>query len=224
MTESEWIPLVFSGIMALAILVYAVLDGYDLGVGILLPKETRQDRDTMIASIGPFWDANETWLVLAVGLLLIAFPEAHNLIFYELYLPTTVLLISLIARGVAFDFRAKAAIEHQDTWDRVFHYGSMSAAASQGYMLGQFVIGFDDQPMGLLFSLLSAGCVAAAYTFMGAAWLVMKTEGELQQYAATKGRRAGWVTFIGVVAVCLVNPAINPSVFDVWFSLPAALG
>ncbi|NMT18207.1 cytochrome BD ubiquinol oxidase subunit II, partial [Vibrio parahaemolyticus] len=96
---------------------YAVLDGYDLGVGILLPSDNEAQRDRMIASIGPFWDANETWLVLAVGILLIAFPTAHSLILTELYMPTAIMLIALIMRGVAFDFRAKANSDHKPHWD-----------------------------------------------------------------------------------------------------------
>ena len=102
--EAYWLPVIFTGLMGLAFLIYAMLDGYDLGVGILLPADSDPQRDTMIASIGPFWDANETWLVLGVGILLIAFPSAHSLILYHFYLPVTAMLGGLIMRGVAFDF------------------------------------------------------------------------------------------------------------------------
>ncbi|NRB41616.1 MAG: cytochrome d ubiquinol oxidase subunit II [Pseudomonadales bacterium] len=212
--------------MALAIFIYAILDGYDLGVGILLPMQAHNKprRDTMIASIGPFWDANETWLVLAVGLLLIAFPTAHNAIFHDLYLATAILLAGLIARGVAFDFRTKAADQYHHAWDVVFRAGSLTAALAQGYMLGMYVTGFEHTVQGYLFSALSAVCVAAAYSYIGACWLVMKTEGELQAYAAKQGRRAGWLCALGVSAVCIVNPLVNPHVAEIWFSLPTALG
>lgn len=226
MTEAEVLPLIFAGIMALAIFIYAILDGYDLGVGILLPLQAhnKKRRDTMIASIGPFWDANETWLVLAVGVLLIAFPTAHSAIFHELYIATAILLAGLIARGVAFDFRTKSASSFHHGWDYVFRAGSLTAALAQGYMLGMYVTGFEHSLQGYLFGALSAMCVAAAYSYIGACWLVMKTEGELQAYAAHQGRKAGWLCALGVSAVCIVNPLVNPQVAEIWFSLPTALG
>jgi len=223
MMDVTWLHIFFGGLMALSILIYAILDGYDLGVGILMPRDNVQQRDQMIASIGPFWDANETWLVLAVGILLIAFPDAYNLVLKELYLPATVLLIGLIMRGVAFDFRAKVSLDNKKTWDNIFKAGSLTSALAQGYMLGQYVVGFDPSWAGLGFSLLSAICVAAAYSYIGATWLVMKTEGDLQKQAASWARRSGWVTFVGVVSVCVVNPLINPSVFEKWFNFPTAL-
>ncbi|MEQ8827157.1 MAG: cytochrome d ubiquinol oxidase subunit II, partial [Parvibaculum sp.] len=101
-----WLPYVFAGLMGISILVYVILDGFDLGIGILLPFGDDAQKDRMVAAIGPFWDANETWLVLAVGLLLVAFPVAHGVILTTLYFPVAVLLIGLILRGVAFEFRA----------------------------------------------------------------------------------------------------------------------
>jgi cytochrome d ubiquinol oxidase subunit II len=226
--SADTFALIFAGILALAILVYAILDGYDLGVGILIPTgNTPQElanRNTMIASIGPFWDANETWLVLAIGTLLIAFPAAHSLVFKHLYLPTAIMLAGLIARGVAFDFRSKAADAYHRHWDRVFRAGSLIAAVSQGYMLGMYVTGFQTSLGAHLFALLSGIGVAAAYCYIGAAWLVMKTEGELQQVAITWCRRAGWFSALGIISVSLVNPLLNPQVFERWFNFPAALG
>jgi cytochrome bd ubiquinol oxidase subunit II len=108
--------------MGLSILIYVVLDGYDLGVGILTPLADEAEKDRMVASIGPFWDANETWLVMAVGLLLVAFPAAHGAILTALYLPVAVMLIGLILRGTAFEFRAKVALPKKKAWNhRVFH-------------------------------------------------------------------------------------------------------
>lgn len=223
MFEADTLAVVFVSLMALSVLLYAILDGFDLGVGILLPLDQSDNSDTMIASIGPFWDANETWLVLAVGLLLIAFPAAHSFIFKELYLPTVILLISLVLRGVAFDFRAKAAFSHKPTWNKVFKAGSLLAALSQGYMLGMYVMGFQSTLAAYSFSLLSAFGVAAAYSFIGAAWLVMKTEGELQIQAVRWAKNAGLICFVGVMAVSTVNPIINPSVYARWFGGPGVL-
>jgi cytochrome d ubiquinol oxidase subunit II len=220
MFEANTLAVIFVSLMGLSVLLYAILDGYDLGVGIMLPLDQKDDADTMIASIGPFWDANETWLVLAVGLLLIAFPAAHSYVFKELYLPTAVLLISLVLRGVAFDFRAKAAFSHKPTWNKVFKVGSLLAALSQGYMLGMYVMGFESTLAAYSFSLLSAFGVAAAYSYIGACWLIMKTEGELQRKAVRWAKKSGLVCFLGVIAVSLVNPLINPEVYAKWFSWP----
>ena len=223
--SGDWLPVVFIGLMGLAVLAYAILDGYDLGVGILLPmgEEDERQRDTMIASIGPFWDANETWLVLAVGLLLIAFPAAHSLILMHLYIPVAIMLIGLIMRGVAFDFRAKAAVDHKLAWDRTFKIGSLITTLTQGYMLGQYVMGFDQSMSAILFCGLSAFGVTAAYCYIGSAWLVLKTEAALQTRAVSWTRKAGRASLLGVVAVCLINPLVNPGVFDRWFTFPLVM-
>jgi cytochrome d ubiquinol oxidase subunit II len=219
--EAFWLPVIFVGLMGLAFLIYAMLDGYDLGVGILLPNnsdaQSEAERDVMISSIGPFWDANETWLVLGFGLLLVAFPSAHSLILFHLYLPVTVMLAGLILRGVAFDFRAKALPDHKELWDKTFKVGSLLATLAQGYMLGMFVMGFEYTAAAFLFSALSAVCVTAGYSFIGAAWLVMKTEGDLQARSVRWARRCGWLTAVGIVAVSIVNPLISGHVFEKWF-------
>ena len=216
------LPVIFAGLMALAIVVYAILDGYDLGVGVLLPLHNEQHSDEMIASIGPFWDANETWLVLAVGILLIAFPEAYNLVFRELYIAAFALLIGLILRGVAFDFRAKVHLDHKRTWDKIFKLGSIIASAAQGYMLGMYIMGFESTMAAHAFAILSAFGVTCAYALIGSAWLIMKTEDQLQLNAIRWAKKCGKVSFVGIVAVCIVNPLINPFVFERWTSAPYA--
>ncbi|MCV6620460.1 MAG: cytochrome d ubiquinol oxidase subunit II [Cellvibrionaceae bacterium] len=218
--DPNYLGPIFIGLMALAVLVYAILDGYDLGVGIVLHRQDEAMRDTQIASIGPFWDANETWLVLAIGLMLIAFPEAYNILLQELYVPATIMLGGLILRGVAFDFRAKVAMENKNLWDHIFRAGSLIVALSQGYMLGQYICGFSDDSLTIVFSLLSAFGVAAAYSYIGSCWLVMKTEGELQKYSAKAARLSGLLMALGIASVCIVNPWINPEVYDRWFSFP----
>ncbi len=216
MFDQNTLAIIFASLMAFATLVYAVLDGYDLGVGMLLPLDNEKDSDTMIASIGPFWDANETWLVLAVGLLLIAFPSAHSMIFKALYLPTVFMLIGLILRGVAFDFRAKAAFNHKATWNRVFKIGSFLASSAQGYMLGMYVIGFEPTLINIGFSLFSAIGVSAAYSFIGATWLIMKTEGELQQRALRYAKRTLLISFTGICLVSATNLMIDNSIYLRW--------
>ncbi|MEP0175518.1 MAG: cytochrome d ubiquinol oxidase subunit II [Paraglaciecola sp.] len=214
------LPIIFAGLMALSVIVYAILDGYDLGVGILLPLENDQQADQMIASIGPFWDANETWLVLAVGLLLIAFPTAHSAILKTLYIPTAIMLIGLILRGVAFDFRAKVAQVNKHRWNQVFKLGSFIASLSQGYMLGSFVMGFESSVAAYLFSALSALGVTCAYALIGSTWLILKTVDDLQLRAIKWAKLTGVISFIGILAVCVVNPLINSFVFDRWTSAP----
>ena len=115
-----FLPLIFVAVMGLSLLLYVILDGSDLGVGLLLPLASDAEKDVMIASIGPFWDANETWIVMGVGVLLIAFPSAHGIILTKLYLPATIMLFGLILRGVAFDFRVKAGDDKKVMWNRFF--------------------------------------------------------------------------------------------------------
>ena len=142
MTFDTALPVVFMALMGVSMLVYVVSDGYDLGVGMLMPRATDAEKDVLIASIGPFWDANETWLVLGVGILLVAFPRAHGVVLGELYLPVALMLIALTLRGVAFDFRVKAKDTHKRTWDLLFFAGSTLASVSQGWMLCRYVSGF----------------------------------------------------------------------------------
>ena len=217
---SEWLPMVFVGLMGLSLLLYVVLDGYDLGVGILLRQADDAEKDVMIASIGPFWDANETWLVLGVGLLLVAFPAAHGVILGALYLPVVFMLVGLIVRGVAFDFRVKVHAEHKPFWNTAFHAGSLLAALSQGFMLGLYITGLEYNVVGVVFAIVIALCLVAGYTLLGAGWLIMKTEGDLRQRAIGWARRSLWFTGIGIVAVSLATPLVSPRIFEKWFALP----
>ena len=174
---------IYIGLLGLAVLLYAILDGYDLGVGVLLPPRNEKFRDDMIASIGPYWDANETWLVLAVGLLLFAFPEAHSEVLQSLYLPATFMLLGLILRGVSFDFRAKVVQVNKRKWDLAFKYGSLLTTLAQGYMLGIYVTGLRSDLWAQMFALLAALGVTAAYAFIGSCWLILKAENQLQEKA-----------------------------------------
>lgn len=223
MFNPEYLSLIYAGLMALAVLVYAILDGYDLGVGMMIPLDDKETADTMIASIGPFWDANETWLVLAVGLAFIAFPQAHSMILQALYIPVVFLLFGLIMRGVAFDFRAKARVKRQRRWDKVFKFGSLLTSFAQGYMLGLYVIGFENTPLAHAFAVFSGIGVVCAYGLIGSAWLIMKCEGQLQQDAISWCKKFARVAFVGVLLVSIINPAINEWIYERWFDLPMAL-
>ena len=215
-----WLPIAFLAIMGLAMLAYVVLDGYDLGVGVLMGAAADADKDTMIASIGPFWDANETWLVLGVGILLVAFPTAHGVILGALYLPVALMLVSLTLRGVAFDFRTKAGADRKAIWNTAFNAGSLLASLAQGFMLGRWVTGFRDDGWATLFSALIAVCLLGAYTLLGASWLIMKTEGALQLAAVRWARVCLALTALGVVAISAATPLVSSAIFDRWFTLP----
>ena len=218
-----WLPLVFAGLMGSTILVYVVLDGFDLGVGILLPAASEAEKDTMIASIGPFWDANETWLVLAVGILLVAFPVAHGIILQALYLPVFVMLVGLVLRGVAFEFRAKVIAAEKDRWNRLFFAGSLMTALAQGWMLGIYIMGLEHTFFTVAFAALTALCLAAGYAFIGGAWLILKTEGELQRRAVRWSRLGLGFVVLGMAVVSLATPLVSPRIFERWFSMPEIL-
>ena len=223
-TWAEMLPLFFMAVMGLALLAYVVLDGYDLGVGILLPFATDEEKDVMVSSIGPFWDANETWLVLGIGILLIAFPVAHGIVLSALYLPVALMLIGLTLRGVSFDFRVKARAAHKSTWNRLFALGSLMAAMAQGWMLGSFLTGFDYHALSIAFSIGIAITLPTAYAMLGAGWLIMKTDDVLQAKAVAWARKVLWPMGLALVGISLATPMVSQTVFDRWFHLPQLIG
>jgi cytochrome d ubiquinol oxidase subunit II len=214
------LPVIFMAIMGFAMLVYVVLDGYDLGVGMLMPRGTDEQKDMMVASIGPFWDANETWLVLGVGILLIAFPKAHGMVLTALYLPVAVMLIGLVLRGVAFDFRVKAHDSHKPLWNNAFVAGSALAAASQGWMLGHYITGLIPGWQYHLFAAVIAVALPAAYVLLGACWLILKTEGDLQDKAVRWAKLAWLPVVIGMGLISIATPWVSTTVRARWFSIP----
>ena len=215
-----WMPIAFLVVMGLAMLAYVVLDGYDLGVGVLMRRASDEDKDTMIASIGPFWDANETWLVLGVGILLTVFPRAHGVILGALYLPVAAMLIGLILRGVAFDFRVKARAALKPLWNQLFYVGSLLSSWSQGYMLGSLITGFADSAWTMAFNAVIGLALVAAYCLLGAGWLIIKTEGALQLQAVRWARGSLLFSMAGIAAISIATPLISASIFDKWFSFP----
>ena len=214
------LPLIFTVLMGLAILAYVVLDGYDLGVGMLMAAGDEHEHNLMVASIGPFWDANETWLVLGVGLLLVAFPVAHGVILGALYLPAVAMLIGLMFRGVAFEFRVKAEGWHRELWNWLFWFGSFLAAFAQGYMLGRYITGFQTGFGYFLFGVLAGASLCGAYVLLGAGWLIMKTEGALQQKAIAWAKWGLLWVALGVALVSLATPLVSETVRAKWFDFP----
>lgn len=217
------LPVTFAALMGLAILLYVLLDGYDLGVGMLVAGAEREEHDVMVSSIGPFWDANETWLVLGIGVLLAAFPRAHGMILGALYLPVAAMLVGLMFRGVAFELRLKARGWQRELWNWLFWAGSFLASFSQGLMLGRYVTGFADGFGEWLFALLVGASLCGGYVLLGATWLVMKTEGALQRKAIAWSRWGlGWLA-LGVALVSAATPLASATVRGRWFDFPQVL-
>jgi cytochrome d ubiquinol oxidase subunit II len=217
---SEHLPLIFTVLMGAAILAYVVLDGYDLGVGMLMPAAERNEQDLMVASIGPFWDANETWLVLGIGLLLVAFPVAHGEILGALYLPVAAMLVGLMLRGVAFELRIKAEGWHRELWNWLFWAGSTVASFAQGLMLGRYITGFSSGAGYWLFALVVGASLCGGYVLLGATWLILRTEGALQRKAVAWARWGLLWVALGVALVSLGTPLVSETVREKWFSYP----
>jgi len=228
----HWVdlPLIWYGLIATALLLYVLLDGFDLGVGVLFPfAPSDQCRDRMMNSIAPFWDGNETWLVLGGGGLFAAFPLAYSVLMPALYIPFIVMLLGLIFRGVAFEFRFKAEGRSRRIWDYSFHFGSLLAAFMQGIVIGAVVQGiavegrsFSGGPFDWLnaYSVMTGVALIFGYALLGATWLVMKTEDATQEWA----RKCASYTlayvglFLAVVSISM--PIMNSQIRALWFSVP----
>ena len=221
--NAELLPLVFAALMGIAMLAYVVLDGYDLGVGMLMPGAERAEHDLMVASIGPFWDANETWLVLGIGLLLVAFPAASGVVLGALYLPVAAMLVGLMLRGVAFELRIKAEGWHRELWNWLFWAGSTLASFAQGLMLGRYITGFAPGFGYWLFAVAVGASLCGGYVLLGATWLILRTEGALQQKAIAWARWGLMWVALGVALVSLATPLASETVRHKWFDFPQVL-
>jgi cytochrome d ubiquinol oxidase subunit II len=226
---SFWLPIVWAGLIGAAVALYVILDGFDLGLGILFtvePSEAR--RDVMMNSVAPFWDGNETWLILGGGGLFVAFPLAYAVIMPGLYLPIIIMLLGLVFRGVAFEFRWAAKPTHA-MWDNAFAWGSIVATFMQGVVLGGFLQGIKVENKAFAggaldwlspFPLFTGLALVAGYALLASTWLVMKTEGELHETAR------GWAmrllpTVVGFMAiVSLWTPLAFERIADRWFTWP----
>jgi cytochrome bd ubiquinol oxidase subunit II len=226
------LPLIWAGFVAFFVIMYVVMDGFDLGIGILFPfARSDTDRDLMMNSVAPIWDGNETWLVLGGTSLLAAFPIAYSVLLPAFYLPLFVMLLALIFRGVSFEFRFKS-IENRHWWDRAFTFGSMAATFAQGVVLGSFILGVkvtDRQYSGGAFSwftpfaLFCGLALMAGYAMLGAGWLIGKTTGDLQEWAYHKMRVVGLLVLAAVAIVSLWTPLIHSEVAARWFTWPNIL-
>lgn len=227
------LPLIWAILIAVAVLAYVILDGFDLGIGILFPLfKEEHERDVLMNTVAPVWDGNETWLVLGGGGLLAVFPLAYAVIMPALYFPVLLMLIALIFRGVAFEFRFKAPPRRRWLWDHSFNLGSVVATFSQGLVLGGFLQGFEvagrdfaGGPFDWLspFTVFVGLALICGYALLGATWLIIKTEGELQErfYRLARPLLLGVVLFI--VAVSVWTPLKHPTIAERWFSWPNLL-
>jgi cytochrome d ubiquinol oxidase subunit II len=224
-----WLPLVWSGLLAVAVVMYVVMDGFDLGVGILFTA-ARDDawRNRMMLSVAPIWDGNETWLILGGGGLLAVFGLAYAILLPALYVPLLIMLIALIFRGVAFEFRFKADTSRR-IWDYSFHYGSLVATFAQGMVLGAFVQGFAVEGRQYAggtwdwltpFSLMTGVGLVCGYGLLGATWCVMKTTGELELWARRKAHQFLVGTIAAMAVVSLWVPFLASDIESRWFSWP----
>ncbi|HQT79416.1 MAG TPA: cytochrome d ubiquinol oxidase subunit II [Rhodopila sp.] len=225
--QLDLVPL-WTGILGLGVFFYVLLDGFDLGVGILYGFAPAGGRGRVMNSISPIWDGNETWLILGGIGLFAAFPLAYAIIIPAVYFPILIMLLALVFRGVAFEFRFKRPALRR-FWDRAFCGGSVVATFAQGVILGTYIQGF--KVTGRVFTgtsfdwlhpfpLLTGVALMFGYCLLGAGWLIMKTEGELQSWARDAGRIALLGVLIGVGIVSIWTPLVDPDIAKRWFSWP----
>lgn len=224
------LPLIWSIIIGTAIFLYVLLDGFDLGIGILFPFAPSDEcRNKMMNSIAPFWDGNETWLVLGGGGLFAAFPLAYTILLPAFYIPIILMLLGLIMRGVAFEFRFKAHSDFKWVWDYVFHFGSLVASFCQGIILGGFVQGvnvnerdFTGGPFdwATAFSVMTGIAVTFGYALLGSTWLIMKTADRTQIWSRKVGSYVliFIAVFMGLISITV--PFVNEQIKNFWFSIP----
>jgi cytochrome bd ubiquinol oxidase subunit II len=227
-----WLPLVWAAILGVAVALYVVLDGFDLGLGILFPIiPAEEDRDVMMNTVAPFWDGNETWLIMGGGGLFVAFPLAYGIIMPAVYLPMMIMLLALVFRGVAFEFRWVAKPNHW-FWDLAFAWGSITAALMQGIILGALLQGVNVKDNAFAggtfdwatpFALFTGVAVVAGYALLGATWLIMKTEGEIAAEARSLAKPLLLAVLISMAAISLWTPLSIPRIAERWFTMPNLL-
>ena len=223
------LPLVWALLIALAVLMYVVLDGFDLGIGILFPfVKGERKRDVMMNSVAPVWDGNETWLILGGGGLYAVFPLAYSVLLTALYAPLIAMLLALVFRGVAFEFRFKDP-RHKPLWDAAFAGGSAVATFCQGIVLGAFIQGIEIEGRSYAgswfdwltpFSVFTGLALVLGYALLGAGWLIMKTEGELQRNVYRMILPLGALVVLAIGLVSLWTPLLNDEIAARWFSWP----
>ena len=226
------LPTIWAFIIAFAVFAYVVMDGFDLGLGLLFPFfRDHRDRDVIMNSVAPVWDGNETWLVLGGGGLMAAFPLAYAVIMPALYTPVIAMLLGLVFRGVAFEFRWKARREG-NFWDVAFASGSLLASLAQGIALGAILQGVKVAGRAYAggwwdwltpFTVLTGAALVVGYALLGATWLIMKTTGDLRERAYLLSWRLLFATLAGLVAVSIATPFLHVDYWHRWFSWPSIL-
>jgi cytochrome bd ubiquinol oxidase subunit II len=224
-----WLPLVWAAVLGVAVALYVILDGFDLGLGILFPAmPAEDDRDVMMNTVAPFWDGNETWLIMGGGGLFVAFPLAYGIIMPAVYLPLIIMLLALVFRGVAFEFRWVAKPDHW-FWDLAFAWGSITAAFMQGVILGSLLQGvnvrdgaFSGGPLDWLtpFALFTGLAVVAGYALLGATWLIMKTEGEIAAQSRALAKPLLLAVLFSMAIISIWTPLTIPRIAERWFVMP----
>jgi cytochrome bd ubiquinol oxidase subunit II len=221
------LPLLFALVLAFGIALYVMMDGFDLGIGILFPfAPSDADRDAMMNSVAPIWDGNETWLVLGGTLLIAAFPVAYASLLPAFYVPLMIMLFALIFRGIAFEFRFRAG-RYRALWDWAFAGGSALAGFCQGVVLGAFIDGVNEKAgtLGFLsaFAVASGLGLVAGYALLGATWLILKTEGDTGAFGRRAARPALLVTLAFIALVSVWTPFAHEPIRQRWFDLPNIL-
>lgn len=224
MDAATLLPAIFAALLAISVFLYVIFDGYDLGIGLLFPfVKERADRDAMVATVSPFWDANETWIVLSAGVLFIAFPQAYGEIFVALYIPTVTMLAGLIIRGCAFDFRSTAQKEKQPLWDNLFCIGSYIATLSQGIMIGIYVMGLKQTPLTWGFAILTGISVCFGYALLGSTWLIFKADSHIRQMAIRTVKHCIFLAFASIILISLATAFSDDTIIVKWLTLPNTL-
>jgi cytochrome bd ubiquinol oxidase subunit II len=225
----SYLPVIWAGVIGIAVVMYVLLDGFDLGIGLLFPfAATERERDQMMNSVAPFWDGNETWLVLGGAGLLVAFPRAYAVVMPAFYLPVIVMLLALVFRGVAFEFRWLGRTS-KTYWNFAFAGGSTLAALCQGVILGGLIQGVHTEngvfaggtfDWATPFAVVCALGVAAGYALLGACWLILKTDGAVAQRARTQAKPLLIAVLAFMAIVSLWTPLAVPRIAERWFSTP----
>lgn len=228
-TLNSALPLIWAALLGTAVALYVVLDGFDLGLGILFPiTPAEQDRDVMMNTVAPFWDGNETWLVLGGGGLFVAFPLAYGILMPAFYLPIIIMLLALVFRGVAFEFRWVAKPNHQ-LWDIAFAWGSIIATFMQGVILGSFLLGITVENNVYAggsfdwlapFPLFVGVSLVFGYALLGTTWLLIKTEGALADVARKRAKILLFVVLASMAVVSLWTPLVVDRIGERWFTWP----
>jgi cytochrome bd ubiquinol oxidase subunit II len=228
----SYLPVIWAAIIGCAVAMYVILDGFDLGIGILFPfAKGERERDQMMNSVAPFWDGNETWLVLGGAGLMVTFPLAYSIILPALYLPVIIMLLALVFRGVAFEFRW-IGVTSKPQWTFAFAAGSIVAAFCQGLILGGLIQGIKVENGGFAggtfdwatpFAVMCGLSLVAGYALLGATWLVMKTEGSVAERARSHAKLLLLLVLACMAIVSLWTPLAFERIAERWFSLPNIL-